>query len=63
MGTDPFCIEMANSVLNKLVEELDKVAKTSGSDARLVLQWRDNFKVSYLENVTKSIDPTGNLLI
>lgn len=44
MGTDPFCIEMANSVLNKLVEELDKVAKTSGSDARLVLQWRDNFK-------------------
>ncbi|XP_018424929.1 PREDICTED: signal transducer and activator of transcription 6 [Nanorana parkeri] len=37
-GTDSFCIETASSVLNKLVEELEKVASNCGSDARLILQ-------------------------
>lgn len=43
VGTDSFCIEMANSVLIKLVEELEKVAKSCGSEAHLV-QWMENFK-------------------
>ncbi|KAM3935074.1 signal transducer and activator of transcription 6 isoform 1-T1 [Leptodactylus fuscus] len=46
IGTDSFCIEMANSVLMKLVEELEKVAKSCGSDAHLVLQWAENFKTA-----------------
>ncbi|XP_075055516.1 signal transducer and activator of transcription 6 isoform X3 [Mixophyes fleayi] len=43
-GTDSFSTEMANSVLKKLVEELEKVSRNCGSDAPLVLQWVENFK-------------------
>ncbi|CAI9560092.1 unnamed protein product, partial [Staurois parvus] len=43
-GTDSFCAETARSVLNKLVEELEKAASSGGSDARLILQWVENFK-------------------
>ncbi|XP_069826494.1 signal transducer and activator of transcription 6 [Dendropsophus ebraccatus] len=42
--TDTFCIELANSVLTKLVEELEKVPKSCGSDAHLVHTWVENFK-------------------
>ncbi|XP_040281651.1 signal transducer and activator of transcription 6 isoform X1 [Bufo bufo] len=45
MGADPFCIEMANSVITQLLEELKKVAKSCGSDAHLILQWVENFKI------------------
>ncbi|XP_075708125.1 signal transducer and activator of transcription 6 [Rhinoderma darwinii] len=44
MGADSFCIEMANSVLTQLVEELEKVTKSCGSDTHLVFQWVENFK-------------------
>ncbi|XP_066440546.1 signal transducer and activator of transcription 6 isoform X2 [Eleutherodactylus coqui] len=44
MAGDSFCIEMANTVISKLVEELEKVAKSCGSDKHLVIQWVENVK-------------------
>ncbi|KAM4047394.1 signal transducer and activator of transcription 6 isoform 2-T5 [Anomaloglossus baeobatrachus] len=50
MGSDPFCIEMANSVLIKLVEKLETVAKSCGSDGHLFFQWAENFKTMAQHN-------------
>ncbi|KAM5180901.1 signal transducer and activator of transcription 6 [Mantella aurantiaca] len=56
-GTDSFCIETVNSLLKKLVEELEKVASSCGSDARLILQWVENFKRMAHH------DPNGTILL
>ncbi|XP_071991018.1 signal transducer and activator of transcription 6 isoform X2 [Engystomops pustulosus] len=44
-GADPFCNEMANTVLTKLVEELEKGANGSGNDSHFV-QWVEGFKIA-----------------
>lgn len=45
-GTDSFCVETASSLLSQIVEELEKAAIGCSSDARLILQWAEDFKVS-----------------
>ncbi|XP_056418492.1 signal transducer and activator of transcription 6 [Hyla sarda] len=59
--TDPFCIELANSVLTKLVEELEKVAKSCGSDAHMVRQWVENLKTRAQHDPMSIIQPFRNI--
>ncbi|KAM4699794.1 signal transducer and activator of transcription 6 isoform 2-T2 [Discoglossus pictus] len=41
---DPFCIEMANSLIQKLVEEFEKIARIYSSEAPLVLRCAEEVK-------------------
>ncbi|XP_077153826.1 signal transducer and activator of transcription 6 isoform X2 [Ranitomeya variabilis] len=50
MGEDTFCIEMASSTLTKLVEKLETVAKSCGSDGHLFFQWAEKIKTMAQHN-------------
>ncbi|XP_073432950.1 signal transducer and activator of transcription 6 isoform X3 [Dendrobates tinctorius] len=50
MGEDAFCIEMASCALTKLVEKLENVAKSCGSDGHLFFQWAEKIKTMAQHN-------------
>ncbi|XP_077339687.1 signal transducer and activator of transcription 6 [Lithobates pipiens] len=49
-GTDSFCVETASSVLNELVEELEKAARSCVSDTILLHQWVEHFRRASLQD-------------
>ncbi|KAM4796036.1 signal transducer and activator of transcription 6 [Rhinophrynus dorsalis] len=56
-GTDSFYTEMTNTLIQKLVEELEKISRTCGNEVHLVLRCAEQLK---LHELIQTIPAKGN---
>ncbi|KAM8977543.1 signal transducer and activator of transcription 6 [Pelodytes ibericus] len=61
-GTDPFCTEFATSLLQKLVEELNRVTRTCGTDGQWDVWIVENFQTMAQQKPMEIVEVFKNIL-